>query len=125
MMLNIGLMTQRRRQDDLRGFSATFRLLPFLAHLHMFIIVAYDISEDRRRTRLHKALKHFGYAVQYSVFECHLTASQLMRMKAMINQLIDPRVDQVRFYFLCEACAHRNEATDASILTSDPPVIVI
>jgi CRISPR-associated protein Cas2 len=91
----------------------------------MFIIVAYDISDDRRRARLHKALKHFGYGVQYSVFECHLSVSQLWRMKAMIEQLIDPRVDQVRYYFLCEACARRNEATAASRLTSDPPVIVV
>jgi CRISPR-associated protein Cas2 len=91
----------------------------------MFIVVAYDISDDRRRGRLHTALKHFGMAVQESVFECHLTVSQLWRMKALVEQVIDPRVDQVRYYFLCEACARRNEATFASKLTSDPPVIVV
>lgn len=91
----------------------------------MFIIVAYDISDDRRRAKLHKALKHFGYAVQYSLFECHLSASQLWQLKATVEQLIDPLVDQVRYYFLCEACARRNEATAASQVTSDPPVIII
>ena len=91
----------------------------------MFIIVAYDISDDCRRARLHKALKHYGYVVQYSVFECHLSVSQLWQMKAAIEQLIDPHVDRVRYYFLCEACARRNEATAASKRTSDPPVIII
>jgi len=91
----------------------------------MFIIVAYDISNNRRRARLHKALKHFGVAVQYSVFECHLSESQLWRMKALIEHVIDPQADQVRYYFLCEACARRNEATYASKRTSDRPVIIV
>ena len=91
----------------------------------MFIIVAYDISENRRRARLHRALRHFGIGVQESVFECHLTATQLWRMKAAIQKVIDPTVDQVRYYFLCEACARRHEATAASRTTSDPSVIVV
>ena len=99
--------------------------LPLLPTLFMFIVVAYDISDDRRRTKLHKALKHFGVAVQESVFECHLDLSQLWQMKATVEQVIDPRVDQVRYYFLCEACARRNEATSASKQTSDPRVIIV
>lgn len=91
----------------------------------MFIIVSYDISDNRRRARLHRALRHFGIGVQESVFECHLSASQLWRMKAIIEKLIDPTIDHVRYYFLCEACARRNEATSASRTTSDPPVIII
>ncbi|HIP96765.1 MAG TPA: CRISPR-associated endonuclease Cas2, partial [Anaerolineae bacterium] len=36
----------------------------------MFVVVAYDISNDRRRTKLHDTLLNFGTPVQYSVFEC-------------------------------------------------------
>jgi CRISPR-associated protein Cas2 len=50
----------------------------------LFIVVAYDVPEDRRRARLHKALKHFGTLVQRSVFECFLTARQLEQMKRVI-----------------------------------------
>lgn len=91
----------------------------------MFIVVAYDIADDRRRTRLHKALKHFGTAVQESVFECHLTAPQLAQMKRVIEAIFDAETDHVRFYHLCEACRHRIEATMASRRTSDPQAIII
>ncbi|MGH9852050.1 MAG: CRISPR-associated endonuclease Cas2 [Blastocatellia bacterium] len=90
----------------------------------MFVI-AYDISDDRRRTRLFKALKHYGTPVQESIFECHLTAGQFVRMRQEVERLIDPAVDQVRFYNLCDPCASRVQATHASILTSDPVAIVV
>ena len=91
----------------------------------MFIVIAYDISDNQRRTRLHKTLKHFGFAVQESVFECHLTDAQLGHLKAVVAALVDPRVDQVRFYYLCEACQRRNEMTEASLVTADPPVVIV
>lgn len=39
-----------------------------------FMVVAYDVPSDKRRTRLHKQLKNYGDPVQYSVFECNLRA---------------------------------------------------
>jgi len=91
----------------------------------LFIAVAYDIPDDRRRARLHKALKHFGNAVQYSVFECFLSPRGLANMKEMIVGVIDERVDQVRFYYLCEACSGRVEATIASRHGSDKAAIIV
>lgn len=91
----------------------------------MFIVVAYDIPDNRRRTRLHKALKHFGTPVQESVFECFLTPRQLLQMKQVIERVFHDRTDQVRFYYLCETCYQRNEATSASRLTSDRRVVIL
>ncbi|MFI8774620.1 CRISPR-associated endonuclease Cas2 [Gordonia sp. NPDC062954] len=36
------------------------------------ILVAYDITEDRRRARLAALLQAWGDRIQYSVFICHL-----------------------------------------------------
>lgn len=72
-----------------------------------FTIVSYDISDDRRRTQVYKALKDFGERVQFSVFECLLTEAQLLRMRKRIEALIDPGEDHVRFYFLCRSCVRR------------------
>ena len=47
---------------------------------NQFILVVYDISNDRRRTRLHNLLLDFGTPVQYSVFECLLSPKQEMKM---------------------------------------------
>lgn len=76
-----------------------------------FILVAYDISDDRRRTRLHDRLLAFGTPVQYSVFECRLEPDAAKKMRAMVARTIRPRVDRVRFYRLCAACVERTEAT--------------
>ena len=88
-------------------------------------VVAYDISDDRRRTRLFKALKRYGTAVQESVFECHLTADQFIKMRRDVEAVIDPSLDQVRYYDLCQQCVKRIQATSASRITSDPDAIVV
>jgi CRISPR-associated protein Cas2 len=69
-----------------------------------FYLVVYDISNDKRRTRLHKRLQDYGTPVQYSVFECLADAEELAKMKKMILRTIKPKLDQVRIYSLCDAC---------------------
>ena len=76
-----------------------------------FILVVYDISNDRRRTKLHNALEDYGTPVQYSVFECLLDTKQLAAMRKAVRKVIRPRVDQVRYYFLCAACLAKAEVT--------------
>lgn len=95
----------------------------------MFIVLAYYIPDNRRRTRLHKALKRFGTAVQYSVFEFHLNAAELLRLKQFVAREIEPHEDQVRYYYLCENfqcenCQQRLEATPCSHHTSDPFALI-
>jgi len=86
--------------------------------------VVYDISVDRRRTKLHNVLLDFGTPVQYSVFECWLTPKDIRRMQARVNKVIRPRKDHVRYYFLCAACADRVQTTLAGHLTKVESVIV-
>jgi CRISPR-associated protein Cas2 len=90
-----------------------------------FVVVVYDISNDRRRTRLHNALLDFGTPVQYSVFECWLTPAALKKMRARVNKVIRPRKDHVRYYLLCATCAGRVETTRAGELTVVKEVIVV
>lgn len=90
----------------------------------MFVI-AYDISNNRRRTRLFKTLKRYGMAVQESVFECHLTADQFIKMRMDVEKVINPQIDQVRYYDLCRNCAARIQVTSASQTTSDPDAIIV
>ena len=69
----------------------------------MFIVVSYDIIENRRRSRLHRALKNFGSWVQYSVFECVLEPKDFSRLQATVQPVLK-RGDHVRYYRLCEHC---------------------
>ena len=76
-----------------------------------FVLVVYDISNDRRRTKLHNALLDYGTPVQYSVFECSLDVAGLGQMKSAVMRVIRPRADRVRFYYLCAACVARTVVT--------------
>ena len=84
-----------------------------------FVLVVYDISNDRRRTRLHNVLLDFGTPVQYSVFECLLDKAGLQRMKKAVMRVIRPRADRVRFYYLCAPCVSRTEVTSGVEVLSD------
>ncbi|MEW5892437.1 MAG: CRISPR-associated endonuclease Cas2 [Pseudomonadota bacterium] len=70
----------------------------------MFVMICYDIADDRRRDRLAQVLLGFGERVQYSVFECHLDSEgDLARLHAAARACIDETCDRLRFYQLCPA----------------------
>ena len=91
----------------------------------MFVVVVYDISHDRRRTKLHDTLLNFGTPVQYSVFECILDGERLEKMKAAVMRVIKPRKDRVRFYYLCQSCLARTEITSGPEVLHETEVIVV
>lgn len=73
----------------------------------MFVVVSYDITDDRRRRKVMKTLEGFGERVQYSVFECRLEPLDIVRLHGRLKKLILEKEDDVRFYLLCEACVER------------------
>ena len=91
----------------------------------MLIVVAYDVPDDRRRGRLAHALKDFGERVNYSVFECHLKASELDRLRRRALGLIDAEEDSLRIYRMCAECAPRREAHGVGRPTEDPDVYIV
>ncbi len=71
----------------------------------MFYLIAFDISDDKIRYRLVKALKGYGVRVQKSVFECSgMTEKQFLKLKSLVESLIDETTDSVRYYRLCKKC---------------------
>jgi CRISPR-associated protein Cas2 len=91
-----------------------------------FVLVVYDISKDKRRTKLHNALCNYGTPVQYSVFECYLEPKQLEKMKQAVMRVIRPRADRVRFYYLCARCLAKTEVTSGvEVLGDDEETFVV
>jgi CRISPR-associated protein Cas2 len=93
--------------------------------MKQFIVIVYDIPDDRRRTKLHTALLDFGTPVQFSVFECWLDSDGQKKLKARVEKIIKPRKDHVRTYVLCQPCAARVKTTAAGELTVVKEVIVV
>jgi CRISPR-associated protein Cas2 len=75
----------------------------------MFVVVSYDIPEDKRRTKVMKLMKNYGAHVQYSVFECELRDTAYKQMRDKLKQLVSPKHDSVRFYFLDEDAVKKVE----------------
>ena len=69
-----------------------------------FIVVAYDISDDRRRSHVVKILEKVGVRVNYSVFECVLTDAQYKELQNSISRQLKPREDSVIYYPICLDC---------------------
>ncbi len=58
-------------------------------------LVAYDIREARRLRRVHRTMKGYGWAMQYSVFICDLDPMELTAMRSDLSAIIDHRADSV------------------------------
>ena len=65
----------------------------------MRVLVSYDISNDRQRRQVAKIMEGYGYRVQYSVFECDLTAKKLRQMQKRLRPYVKTKeMDSIRFY---------------------------
>jgi CRISPR-associated protein Cas2 len=80
----------------------------------MLYLVAYDISNDRRRTKVHKLLRGFGTWTQYSFFECFLSEKELVMLRRRLDQILKETEDNVRIYQVCQACQARVETIGSS-----------
>ena len=72
-------------------------------------VIAYDISNDRRRTKVHQILMGFGKWTQYSLFECFLNRKELVLLQSKLAEHLVAREDSVRFYPLCANCVEKVE----------------
>lgn len=69
-----------------------------------WVVVAYDIPDTKRRTKVMKTLNGFGKRVQFSVFECDIRPADLVLLKEKLRAIMSEEHDDIRFYFACETC---------------------
>lgn len=61
---------------------------------HRFLL-AYDIADDPRRTRVAKILESYGDRIQYSVFIIDVKPARLVRLRTALLRVIDAVDDSV------------------------------
>ena len=71
----------------------------------MFVLITYDVNTQtsagkRRVRRVAKECVNYGQRVQNSVFEINLEYGKFILLKDRLVKLIDPKVDNLRFYYL-------------------------
>jgi CRISPR-associated protein Cas2 len=92
----------------------------------IFILVSYDIPQDKRRLKVAKTLLDFGgERVQRSVFECHITARNFERLQERLRQIHEPAEDSIRFYTLCENCRPRIILLGQAVPSEEPGLQII
>ena len=82
-------------------------------------VIAYDIPDDKRRTKIHKLLLGFGKRTQFSVFECFLTRKELVLLRSKLAERVIDAEDSVRFYPLCTQCQAKVETVGGPRPTED------
>jgi CRISPR-associated protein Cas2 len=91
-----------------------------------FVVVSYDIVDDRRRLKIAKTLLDFGgQRVQRSVFECYITPANLEKLRQRLRKLIEEREDSVRFYRLCDDCQSVIERMGQAQPIDEPGLLII
>ena len=90
----------------------------------MFVVISYDVKDDKRRLKIHKALKDYGEWVQYSVFECNIKKTDLLKLRHRLKKLLKDDEDSVRFYTLCQTCKPKVERIGGSMPREGNTVVV-
>ena len=75
----------------------------------MKYVISYDISNDKRRTKLSTLLDMYGTRVNYSVYECELNQTKFHKLlyEIELKKLINKKYDSLRFYYIHEKAMPR------------------
>ncbi|MDQ0189867.1 CRISPR-associated endonuclease Cas2 [Alicyclobacillus cycloheptanicus] len=65
--------------------------------MRRYVLVSYDISDQKRWRKVYKIVRGYGMHVQYSVFLCQLTDQDEAELKQLLLDVIHQSVDQVIF----------------------------
>jgi CRISPR-associated protein Cas2 len=63
-----------------------------------YYVICYDIRSPKRLAKVLKTMHGWGEHVQYSVFVCRLTASELSRCCDSLRKVMDEAKDQIAFF---------------------------
>lgn len=106
-------------------FDAAFPRLPHQrkppGDPQMLILVAYDITSQKRLAKVAKACEDFGVRVQYSLFECHLDQDALDTLWLRLLDLINEDEDRIVAYQL-DARSARQTLTAGTMACSEKAV---
>ena len=89
-----------------------------------FYVIAYDISNDKRRTKVHDVLQGFGKWTQYSLFEVWVTKKQMLMLQQRLERHLNQSEDSVRFYPMCVSCIGKIETVGGEKPKDDQVFVV-
>lgn len=96
----------------------------------MLVLITYDVNvtTEKGKSRLRKVAKqcvNHGQRVQNSVFECLLDPAQFAELRHRLEDIIDPKTDSLRYYFLGANWKNRVEHIGAKASYDPEGVLMI
>ena len=88
-------------------------------------IVAHDISDPERLRKVARCCEDYGYRKQLSVFLCRLSATDFVRLRSRLYDIIDLAADQVLFIPLTEGCLRQMETLGRPTEAADAKDVVV
>jgi len=91
-------------------------------------LICYDISDDKRLRKVFQTMRGYGDHLQFSVFECQLTAMDLAKCRAELGAIIHHDEDQVIFVNLGPAAGRGDRVITAlgkPYTSVDAPCIIV
>jgi CRISPR-associated protein Cas2 len=88
-------------------------------------LVTYDISNPKRLRKVATACEDFGVRKQFSVFLVRLSATDFVRLRSRLYDLIHLTEDQVLFIPLCGKCVVQIEALGRPTEAADANDVVV
>jgi CRISPR-associated protein Cas2 len=91
-------------------------------------LVCYDICDDKRLRKVFKLMRGFGDHLQFSIFECQFTPSDLVRCREALRDVVNQKEDQVLFVNLGPAEGRGDRVITAlgkPYIAVDAPCIVV
>jgi CRISPR-associated protein Cas2 len=96
----------------------------------ILVVITYDVNTETSagKQRLRKVAKqciNYGQRVQNSVFECNLDNAKAIEVKNILCNIIDPKTDSLRFYYLGNNYKNKVEHIGAKpTLDLESPLII-
>jgi len=93
--------------------------------MRRFVLVAYDVSEDKRLRQIFKLLRGYGEHIQFSIFLCRLTDKDYLVLSEKIRDIVNQNEDRVFLVKLGPIGRRRKTLPDRwEIIGMSPPLNV-
>ena len=92
----------------------------------MRVVISYDISDNKRRSKIAKIMEGYGYRVQYSVFECELDRKKLAELMQRLRPLVNKKAEEsIRIYPLSAESEKKLKVIGLDLARELQPVFII
>ncbi len=81
----------------------------------MKVLIAYDISDNKRLRKVAKFLLGYGNRLQYSIFELDINLMQYQDIQKRLKTMINEKEDRVTYIPLCAQCEKKIETIGAKL----------